>query len=749
MHVSMPPETPPPDDERRPPASTSSEGGNVVDPAVLAERRAQRAEQAERSAARRAADAQVLAAQLARERTRLEAERDAARAEAAAAREGADAAIAEARHLQGERDTLREALIQARRERDALAERAAAPAGEPDARAEQPAVAPPRPVAPAEPEAPLTEQPALAEQPAVPTESVAEPAGAAASVPFSEPAPNTPPAAANGTSRNGHAAPPAAWAAGLRRELAVARTAAAISAPAAPRPPAAPVPGLARERRVVAQRAAAGPIAATKPVPDAEGQRRGDRAAPITALALERERSSRLQAQLDSSLAVQRELRTHIAALQRAVHQRVEAERRIEAALRRVREELTAANALAAGRPLPAPAAPPPATTEPPAGASTAPAPSSAVPAPPTAPPRAGAGSAALSALPMPPAPATPTPAGEPAMSAPVAEPPAGEPATSAPVAGPPAAEPATSAPVAGSPAAESSSPPPLAEPGASASLAPAPLDPQRLTAARERLRAAMPPADHAEQPVALEAGPPAPWATAALQHLLATEPETAGRIAVGLLPAQGLAATRPLRYDLLLAGRGCLAVDVVPGAPATVTQRPAPRPRSERDLSVAGNAIGVARLLHGRRTLLRRPARVRGGRKALRELRRLARAPLSLRELGGAGVALDPALALRLVALAIDPAATHGERFAIAHAPLAGGPVDAWLRIADGAEPAVVTQAPAEPTRLTLRCTRGALLALIAGVAPPPGEAGTINGDRAALALLRAWIAPTEHPAA
>jgi hypothetical protein len=139
----------------------------------------------------------------------------------------------------------------------------------------------------------------------------------------------------------------------------------------------------------------------------------------------------------------------------------------------------------------------------------------------------------------------------------------------------------------------------------------------------------------------------------------------------------------------------------------------------------------------------------VRGGRRALRELRRLARAPLGLRELGAAGVTLEPALALRLVALAIDPALTQGERFAVAHAPLAGGPVDAWLRIVDGAAAAVVTAPPPEPVRLALRCTRGALLALIAGVEPPPGESGTLEGDEAALALLRGWIARTERPTA
>jgi hypothetical protein len=646
MHVSMPPEIPPPDDERRP----SSPEGNVVDSEVLAERRAQRAEQAEQSATRRAADAQVLAAELARERARLEAERDAARAEASAAREGADAAIAEARHLQTERDTLRTAVEEAHAERDALAKRAAV-----------------------------------------------------ADVPPEEPANGSP----NGA-HNGHGAVPPAWSAGLRRELTVARAAAAIAPPrAAPMAPTSPVPGLARERRLVAQRAAAGPSAGAKPLPGAEvQQRRGDRAAPITALALERERSSRLQAQLDSSLAVQRELRTHIAALQRAVHQRVEAERRIETALRRVREELTAVNTLAAERTTPAA----------PEATPAAPAPAPATVAAPVGPPRAAAGSGAPSAIP------TPTPETPPQPTPPrfelVRE--LALPATEQPREPSPPAVPLT--PVA------------------------ATLDPLRLSAARERLRAAVP----AVTPLSsLPVGPPAPWLTAALQRLLASESETAGRIVVGLLPAQGLVAERPLRYDLLLAGRSCLAVDVEPGGPAAVVQRPAPRPRSARDLSVASDVSGLARLLYGRRRLLRRPARVRGGRKALRELRRIARAPLGLRDLGSAGVTLEPTLALRLVALAIDPAATRGEHFAIAHAPLAGGPVDAWLRIADGAPPEVCDHAPAEPARLTLRCTRGALLALIAGVKPPAGESGSLDGDDAALTLVRSWIAQTEHPAA
>lgn len=714
MHVSMPPEIPPPDDERRP--SPLAEG-NVVDPDVLAERRAQReqAESSEPSAVRRAADAQLLAAQLARERARLEAECDAARAEAAAAREGADAAIAEARHLQVERDALREALVEARR----------TPDGPPPAPA---------------------------------------PAAVAHDAPAVEPGdvPSSPSGNGNG---NGAGLVPLAWPGALRRELAVARSAATAAPPpvTAAVAPAA-IPGLASERRLLARRAAQGLVPGAGPVTGAEiaRERRGGRAAPVTALALERERSSRLQAQLDNSLAVQRELRTHIAALQRAVHQRVEAERRIEVALRRVREELTAANVFAARR---GPAAAPPAVA--------------------AGPPRAGAGTAAPSALPTPLADGTTVPtapklaesavaavsgvASEPSVAgaasgagAPVAEPSTADAAPEAAAASagaspaPPAAPPTapasaaeTATPVAEPPAPDA---PAQAAPSAVAEApeseaaaersAPPGLDPLRLAAAHERLRATVPAVELAPLP----GGTAAPWLTVALQRLLASEPDTAGRIAIGLLPAQGVAAQRPLRYDLLLSGNGCLSVDVEPGT-ATVVPRSAPRPRSERDLAIAADAAGFAKLLHGRRSL-RRPAKVRGGRRVLRELRRIARAPLGLRDLCSAGVTLDPALALRLVGLAIDPAATHGERFAVAHLPLAGGPTDAWLRIADGEVPTVVRDAPPEPVRLTLRCTRGALLPLIAGGEIPPGEAGTVDGDEQVLALLRSWIAQTEHPA-
>jgi hypothetical protein len=600
MPAAMPPDALPPDDERE----SDPGDANVVDPAVLAERRAQRAEHAERFATRRAADAQSLAAELARERARLEAERDAARAEAAAAREGADAVKAEARHVQAE-------LEHARAERDAM-------------RAE---------LARARAAMPSTDAPAELESAVAP-----------------------PPR--NG---NGNGGPPVAWATGLRRELAVARGAAGRPTAAAAPAPRATTPSatLARERELVARRAAE-PLPAARPVgapSQAPVARVVERATPLTALALERERSSRLQAQLERAAATERELRAQVAALQQAVQARREAEERVEVALRRVREDLEAAQRLDAVR---------------------APAASASAPA------------------------------------------------------SPPVAAPAGTQPSAAEWA---------VVPAEDAATTPAPglaIDADRLNAARQRLRA-----ETTAAAAAPASGPPSAWLPTALRRLMRDDPATAGRILTGLLPAQGLVTHRALRYDLVLAERGCIGVDV--GEDGTLVRPQAvPRARREVDFRVTADEAGLARLLLGRRGLRRR-ARVRGSHRRLRELRRLAREPLALRDVASAGAALDPALAFTLVALAVDPADTFGRRFTIAHAPLPGGPPDAWLRVQDGGPLSVLRTRPGETPTLTIRSTRGALLPILAGIAPPPGEAAAIDGDADALTLLRGWVVRTE----
>lgn len=723
-------------------ARAGSELGALRARATEAEQVAAAAESARRRAEAKRAASREKRRRAIEERELAEAELAAARAEADAAREGADAVLAEVAHEQAEREALRAQLAQARAERDSLRHELERTRHEHAHDAPRAAAEPPAPVVAATPD-------------------------------------------------GGAPGAPADWAQRLRAELSLARAAAAVTPPivrdTGPElPPGDPaLPGqtpasdptgprssaLERERRMVERRAAEAarqPGAARGRVPlPSEGQpfpaeRRGpERAISVTALALERERSGRLQTQLERHAATERELREQIVELERAVASRMDAEVRIEGALRRVRGELEAANALRMLTERGSPTRSLIASDSDPSMTASTREPSAAA-APPVGPaPAAGLGEPSASA---------PAGLGGPSAAGPapggLGEPPAPAPAG---LGEPPAAGPAPAPP-----ADASGSAAPDAAPAASAASEPAPalagFDANRLNAARERLRANAPQEPAEPDTAAAASAPlvpaapvvpklavaplpvvparaPEPWLPDALRQLAREDPETAGRILVGMLPAQGLVAQRSLSYDLVLADRGTVAVDVVEGR-THVRARDAVRPSSEVDFRVATSHAGLARLLLSRRGLRRR-ARVRGSRKRLRELRRLAREPLALRDLAASGSTLEPALALWLAALAIDSSATFGHRFTIAHAPLPGGPADAWLRIQHGAPLTVLRTRPGEDPIVTLRCTRGALLALLAGVAPPPGEGAAIDGDLGALERVRAWIRATEFPGA
>ncbi len=683
MHASLPPDALPPDDDEREPDVRDA---NVVDSGVLAERRAQRAESSERTAVRRAADAQSLAAELARERARLEAERDAARAEAAAAREGADAVIAEAAHLQAERDELRAQVEQVRGERDELH------AALEQARAR--AAVAPAPLAgePAGAASPSEDSPVDAEDEAVVAEPSHPPLVASGEPPADAPAPD--PTAEEGAPADAEEPPTAdaardAPVAEAEQDAPVAE--AVEDAPAAEAVEDAPA-AEAVEDAPAADAEQDASAAASDP---ARALTTGPREAPITALALERERSNRLRAQLEAAIAAERELREQVAALEQAMHARRDAEQRIEGALARVRAEFDAAR-------------------------------------------EAKAAAAADVAA----------PASEPAVEevdvlAPTNERAAVEPAPA------PVAAPIPSRSLAPTPAPVVPLPKPILatqrpQPPTPGDLPPAAasgIDAARLNAARERLRAEPPAAAVATGPDA----PAAPWLPAALRTLAREDAAQAGRILVAMLPAQGLVTQRVLRYDVVLAGRGALGVDVEASG-TRLRALAEPRPRREVDVRIATDEAGLARLLLEGRGLRRR-ARVRGRRRRVKELRRLAAAPLALRDLAAAGALHDPVLALTLAALAIEPTATYGHRFTVAHAPAAGGPADVWLRIRNGERPQIVRTRPPEAPALTIRSTRGGLLPLLVDVPTLPGEHVAFDGDADTLALLREWIARTEYP--
>jgi hypothetical protein len=248
--------------------------------------------------------------------------------------------------------------------------------------------------------------------------------------------------------------------------------------------------------------------------------------------------------------------------------------------------------------------------------------------------------------------------------------------------------------------------------------------------------------------PVAPARAPVAPWIGAALRRLADGDPAQAGRLLVRLLPAQHLVHPDRLAYDLYLADVGCVHVTAGDGATAVLTDN-LRRPRAELAFTVIGDLAGAGRLVTRgplRRLFTRHVARVDGRRRACAPLRALAGAELSLAELEATGVTLDPALALTLVASMIDPRATAGERFTIAHRAATGAPGGAYLQVRAGDPPVVTAAPPLGPVVTSVICPPELLLAVLAG----DREAATgIHGDRRPLGLLERWIARAQQPGA
>ncbi len=227
-------------------------------------------------------------------------------------------------------------------------------------------------------------------------------------------------------------------------------------------------------------------------------------------------------------------------------------------------------------------------------------------------------------------------------------------------------------------------------------------------------------------------------WLLRALRTLAKDDPAAAGRIVLGLLPAERLAYDEPLAYDLLLSDAGCIQATTVRGSATRVADAILPRDLGQIDFRVTGELETLARLLLAgrlRRRFGRRVASVQGDRKALRALTSLVRTPLGLKELYSAGVRLDPPLAFRLAAVMIDRKATASHRFTIAHR----GPAGSWyLKISGTAGPSVSDAPPLGPVATTIVSEPGALVAVLAGEEVP---GVVVRGVAEPLELIRDWI--------
>jgi hypothetical protein len=232
------------------------------------------------------------------------------------------------------------------------------------------------------------------------------------------------------------------------------------------------------------------------------------------------------------------------------------------------------------------------------------------------------------------------------------------------------------------------------------------------------------------------------PWLRGALVKLAHDDPRAAVGLLLGLVPVQRTLVSPPLDYDLTIRGDATYAISIGQQG-AKATRLPGPRPRRHAAYHVSADVVTLTELLAGVDKRMGRwfgPVRVHGDRRGAEALRdALVGARLDLAAAARAGAELDPDLVFPAFAYAIHPAWTKGHRFTVAQEIDGPSPRRWHVVVRDGAPVAVERRAAGDPDAV-VTMTHSAYLHLLRGEPAPSGERPTIRGDRAAVALLRAW---------
>jgi hypothetical protein len=232
------------------------------------------------------------------------------------------------------------------------------------------------------------------------------------------------------------------------------------------------------------------------------------------------------------------------------------------------------------------------------------------------------------------------------------------------------------------------------------------------------------------------------PWLRGALLKLAHDDPRAATRLLLGLVPVQRALLTPPLDYDLTIRDDGTYAISVS-HQHATVKSLTGPRPRSQAAFHVAADIVTLAELLAGVDKRMGRwfgPVRVHGRRRGAELVRdTLASTKLDLTAAARAGAELEPELVFRTFAYAIHPAWTKGHTFTVAQEITDPTP-QRWDVVVRNGAPVSVERRTTPSPDATVSMSRAAFQHLLRGEPAPSGERPSVRGDRAAVALLRAW---------
>ncbi len=171
-----------------------------------------------------------------------------------------------------------------------------------------------------------------------------------------------------------------------------------------------------------------------------------------------------------------------------------------------------------------------------------------------------------------------------------------------------------------------------------------------------------------------------------AVRRLAKADPELAARMVLHAMPAAAADLKPPLAFRLDVDGLGAWKVEATAEGPARVELDGANG--AGEDFTLRTDPASLARLAAGTsplRLMLSRRLRLSGRRRKALALRGLSE-EAGLRELARMGIPVDPDLAYRALAYAIDPEWTRGHRFRVAY-ELTGDGGGCWVvDVDDGA---------------------------------------------------------------
>jgi len=233
---------------------------------------------------------------------------------------------------------------------------------------------------------------------------------------------------------------------------------------------------------------------------------------------------------------------------------------------------------------------------------------------------------------------------------------------------------------------------------------------------------------------------------TAALRRMTESDPGLAVRLVAQTLPATAAELRPPLSFRLDVDGVGSWVVEATEDGPARVS----PTADGQRvDFAVHTDAASFARLAAGASPvgmLLARRLRISGRRRKALALRRLSD-DAGPRDLARLGLPVDPDLAYRALAHAIDPDWTRGHSFSVAY-ELSGERGGRWVvSVDDGSVRVDAGGNGAGPERVdaTVRLSADAWQQLLRGEITPSRamqlQLTRVEGPMTPVTLLGRWI--------